>query len=318
MTEQEPITVVSTSRSDASRKAFDQQAALAQSAFDQKMISVGNLAAGIAHEINTPMQYISDNICFLQEACQDLRNLLIKYQGLTVRLRSGEGTEESLGEIEKFIEQIDIDYLMQEIPNATVQARAGIQRVTNIVAAMKTFSHPGSSQRTEVNINKALENTLALTINEWKYVAQIKTNYEQNLPSVHGFSSELDQVFLNLLMNAVQAMKSKHKETGEKGLLKVETRLAQAQVEVKISDSGIGVPAELQQDIFKPFVTTKEPGRGTGQGLAIAYSIVKEKHNGEIDFESEPGKGTTFKITLPLNSTRNSQYDEQASTPVCG
>jgi len=244
---------------------------------------VGRLAAGIAHEINTPIQYVGDNLEFLGEAIGVFRER-IEGGG------SGGGVSDD-----------DVSFYLEESPKAISQAREGVARVAGIVRAMKAFSHPGSGEKTLGNLNQDLLNTITVSRNEWKYVADLKTELDDNLPPVPCYPGELNQVYLNLIVNAAHAIGDKvDREKGEKGLITVATRLDGDWVEIRISDTGTGIPESVRERVFDPFFTTKEVGKGTGQGLAIARDVIVNKHGGTITFETEEGKGTTFIIRLPL------------------
>lgn len=266
-----------------------------------KMESIGRLAAGIAHEINTPTQYVGDNIRFLQDAMRDLVNLLQRFRNLLDRLKQGTVSDEQIAELEQAIEYADLEYLLEEIPKAIAQSLEGVDRVAKIVRAMKEFSHPGPAEMTTVDLNHALESTITVARNEWKYVADMVTDFDPNLPPVPCLPGEMNQVFLNIIVNAAHAIADVVGGGVEgKGTITVSTRALSDWVEIRISDTGTGIPEAIRSKIFDPFFTTKQVGKGTGQGLAYAHSVV-EKHKGIITFETEEGKGTTFIIRLPLH-----------------
>ncbi len=272
----------------------------------QKLESVGRLATGIAHEINTPIQFIGDNTTFLKEAFSEQENFFKNFDILMEAATKGDISLKLIQEIEKDLEDIDIKYLRDEIPVAILQMLEGIQRISEIVQAMKEYAHPGVLEKQDVDINMALNSTLTVARNEWRLVADIKTEYNPGLPLVSCFAGELKQVFLNLIVNAVHAItETLEKNNGEKGLLTIKTRLADNWVEIDISDTGTGIPTKAQDKIFDPFFTTKEVGKGTGQGLSLAYNIIVQKHGGTIDFKTESGKGTTFTVRLPLYPDKN-------------
>lgn len=262
----------------------------------QKLESIGQLAAGIAHEINTPTQYVGDNIHFLQDAFSDLQRLLQQYDALLDALSPAAQTREAL---DTLIAEIDLHYLLEEIPLAISQSLEGVQRIASIVAAMKEFSHPGGEDKVAVDINKALENTATVARNEWKYVAELELNLEPDLPLVACLPGEMNQVFLNLIVNAAHAIGELQRE--EKGRIAITTRRDGEWVEICIRDTGCGISPEIQDRVFDPFFTTKGVGKGTGQGLSIAHNVVVSKHGGTISFTSDAGKGTTFTIRLPLH-----------------
>jgi PAS domain S-box-containing protein len=268
-----------------------------------KLESIGQLAAGIAHEINTPTQYIGDNTRFLQDAFGSLASLLPEYQKLITAAKSGTLTAELVCEVEAAAEQADMAYLVAEIPRAIQQSLEGVDRVSKIVRAMKDFSHPGVTEKTMVDINQAIDSTITVARNEWKYVAELVTDFDPALPLVCCQPGEFNQVILNILVNAAHAIGDSLKpESGDKGQITVSTRRAGSAAEIRISDTGCGIPEQARTKIFEPFYTTKEVGKGTGQGLAIARSVVVDKHGGSIDFESKVGQGTTFIIRLPLEA----------------
>ena len=264
----------------------------------QKLESVGRLAAGIAHEINTPIQFVSDNAHFLKESFESLRSILGKYQEFRDAVAGGSFSQGVLAELHGAEEESDCDYLMQEIPNAITHTLEGVDRVATIVRAMKEFAHPESKEMVAADLNKALLSTMTVARNELKYVADIATEFG-DIPMVVCNVGDLNQVFLNLLVNAAHAIGEVVK-SGEKGRIHVRTASDCNQVVISISDTGAGIPEAIRSKIFDPFFTTKEVGRGTGQGLAIARSVVVDRHKGSLTFESEVGKGTTFHIRLPL------------------
>lgn len=266
----------------------------------QKLEAIGQLAAGIAHEINTPVQYIGDNLSFLQDSCiaaskhLELVSSLLKEPGfpqeLALKVRNSESST-------------DLAFLMEEIPKALTQSIEGVARIAEIVLAMKEFSHPGG-EKAFTDLNKSLMTTATISRNEWKYVAELKTDLSKNLPLVPCLPGEINQVFLNIIVNAAHAIGEVVGNSGQKGLISIKTLLAGEMAEIRIFDTGAGVPASIRDRIFEPFFTTKAVGKGTGQGLPIARSIVVQKHGGELLFESEPGKGTTFIIRLPLKAPK--------------
>jgi PAS domain S-box-containing protein len=275
----------------------------------QKMESIGQLAAGIAHEINTPTQYVGDNLNFLQEAFSDLSEVTQRLLALRKAVDGLAETEELCSEIDALLEEADVDYLNEEVPEAIEQSLEGVKRVASIVRAMKEFSHPGSAQKTPVNLNSALESTVTVARNEWKYVADVDFDLTPDLPDVACLPDEINQVFLNILVNASQAIGEVVGQSGEKGRIHVETRCDNGSAVVRISDTGAGIPKDCQKRIFDPFFTTKPVGKGTGQGLAIAHSVIVDKHEGSLTFDSAPGEGTTFIIKIPLKPPKRKRGD---------
>jgi len=286
-------------RAEETRQAMEVQMRHAQ-----KMESIGQLAAGIAHEINTPTQYIGDNTRFLKDAFKDLINVLESHQRLLPAARQHQITEALLGKAEAQLQQADMDYLTQEIPNAIQQSLEGVDRVTKIVRAMKDFSHPGSDEKTPLDLNHAIDSTLTVCHNEWRYVAEVVTEFDPSLPLVPCLPGEINQTILNLIVNAAHAIGDVVGDGSKgKGSIRVTTRRDGPWVEIRIRDSGTGIPEKARAKVFDPFFTTKGLGKGTGQGLAIAHAVVVEKHGGTITFETETGMGTTFTIRLPLTAS---------------
>ncbi len=267
-----------------------------QLATAQKLESIGQLAAGVAHEINTPVQYIGDNLRFLQEAYQSSHRVMLTYQGAFKQLDPQ--TQAALQQVE---EDADANYFAEEIPHAIRQAVESIDRVTHIVRAMKDFSHPGTTDKVPTDMNRALQSTLTVARNEWKYIADLATDFDPDLPLVFCLPAELNQVYLNMIVNAAHAIGDVlGGDSGAKGTLTVSTRCDGEWVEVSIGDTGSGMTEEVKARIFDPFFTTKPVGRGTGQGLSICHNVIIEKHGGSIAVDTAPGRGTTFTIRLPI------------------
>ena len=270
----------------------------------QKLESIGQLAAGIAHEINTPTQYVSDNTRFLEEAFHDLGQLIEIRSHLIDSAGKNPIPPERFKEAQELAESIDLDYLTEEIPKAIKQSREGLQRISTIVRAMKEFSHPGVEEKTPIDINSAILSTVEVTRNEWKYHAEMVTELDASLPPIPCIPGEFNQVILNTIINAAHAIADvPGGGSAERGTITIRTLRSGDWVEISISDTGTGIPESIRSKIFDPFFTTKEVGKGTGQGLAIVYSVVTDKHGGSVDIESEIGKGTTFNIRLPLVSS---------------
>lgn len=271
------------------RKELERRLSLAQ-----KLESIGNLSAGIAHEINTPIQYLSDNLMFLSEAFEEMSIALKKHKEIC-QLYSKEKCEESF----LLWNKKDMDYLMEEVPSALFQSQDGVERITRIVQAMKRFSHPGMESKQMADINQALDNTAIICRNEWKYSADIVFDLATSLPLIPCFINDLNQVFLNILVNSAHSITSKMKGSDEKGIITIRTHFVRPWIIIEIEDTGEGIPEDILPKIFDPFFTTKEVGLGTGQGLTLCYSIITEKHGGTIEFSSELGTGTKCTIKLP-------------------
>ncbi|MDR4505699.1 MAG: ATP-binding protein [Candidatus Scalindua sp.] len=266
----------------------------------QKLEAIGQLAAGIAHEINTPTQYIRDNTSFLEEAFDSICKLLNRFSQLLELSKNQAVCSDLLAEIHSMIKEVDLEYLVEEIPEAIGQSQEGLKRVTEIVKAMKTFSHPGNEEVVPININEAIKSTITVARNEWKYVADMKTDFDPELPMIPCFPGEFNQVILNMIINATHAIEEvSNNEDEGKGLISISTHLNKDWAEIRIGDTGTGIPEKYRSKLFDPFFTTKEVGKGTGQGLAIAHSVIVGKHKGTISFETETGNGTTFIIRLP-------------------
>ncbi|MCG8028475.1 MAG: ATP-binding protein [Candidatus Thiodiazotropha taylori] len=284
-------------RKRADRERMDLERQLNQT---HKMEAVGQLAGGIAHEINTPIQYIGDNLKFIKESQQDMQNLLQDYAELSSKAKQQPELHAELEKIDETIEEIDLEYLTEETTNAIDQSITGASQVARIVLAMKEFAHPGGKDMALADLNRIVSNAVAVCKNEWKYVADTQLQLSDNLPDVKCLAGEVSQVVLNIIVNAAHAIEAAKRE--EKGTITITTELKDEKVEIRVSDTGTGIPEEAQAYVFNPFFTTKDVGRGTGQGLAIAQDIIVGKHQGELLFETEQGVGTTFIIRLPLTS----------------
>ncbi|MBU0973423.1 MAG: histidine kinase, partial [Proteobacteria bacterium] len=271
----------------------------AQAMQSEKMASIGQLAAGVAHEINNPIGFVGSNLEALSDYLKDYNTLLGYYQAMAAALGKvgADGLDPTvtalLEKIGQFEKKIEIDYLKEDIPDLLKDCIDGTSRVGKIVADLKNFAHPGNDKQMLMDINKGLESTLNVVANELKYKATVKREFG-NIPLVAAWPQKLNQVFMNILINAAQAI-------AEKGEIRIHTYVTGQDVKIAISDTGSGIsPANLPK-IFDPFFTTKAVGKGTGLGMNIAYNIIKE-HKGIIEVTSEIGKGTCFTITLPGKS----------------
>ena len=272
----------------------------------QKLESIGQLAAGIAHEINTPMQYVGDNIRFLRDAHEGLSGLFESVLRLCRHDGPNGAAFDPASVIEKIVHEArrgDLGYIHEEMPRAIQQSLEGVQHVSRIVKAMKDFSHPGTDTKVAVDLNRAVETTLTVARNELKYVADTVTELDPHLPLVPCLPGEVNQVLLNLLINAAHAIGDALPDREEsRGRITVSTKRIDDTVELRVSDTGTGIPDDVRSRIFEPFFTTKSVGRGTGQGLPLAHAVIVKKHGGEILFDTELGKGTTFIVRLPLTT----------------
>jgi PAS domain S-box-containing protein len=280
-----------------SRNVTDRRAREARVQEESKLESLGRLSAGLAHEINSPIQFVGDNARFLAEAYQDLIRIVLFYRAL---LDSADplGWEERRAQMRQAEEGIEFDYLQSEIPSAVKQTLQGIERVATIVRAMKTFSHPGHKEQVPANLTEAIEATVTVTRHQVNSVADLRLELAE-LPPVRCNIADLNQVFLNLIVNAADAIA----ETGEPGVITVTTRVDGDHVIIAISDTGAGIPDDVRPKIFDPFFTTKDVGKGSGQGLPLAHAVVHEGHGGTLTVDSTVGSGTTFTVRLPLDGT---------------
>lgn len=256
----------------------------------EKLAAVGQLAAGIAHEINTPAQYVGDNITAIRDFFGSFTRILDFYR----RILLESGQDDVLNKIRAEEEREDLAFILEDAPLAIEQSLEGMGQIVQIVQAMKGFSHIGQSRAAHININLALENTLLVARNSYKYLADIETQFE-DIPPIECFAGELNQVFLNILVNAAHAIEDSNKGRGK---IIIATSPTDEGIEIRFSDTGSGIPEPVRDRIFDPFFTTKDVGRGTGQGLNIAYRIIHEQHGGSLTFTTETNIGTTFIIRL--------------------
>lgn len=272
----------------------------------QKMELIGQLAAGMAHEINTPVQFVGDNLQFLKDTFGGLFKLLDTAIAFTETAADSQENKLFKKTLKEIISALEPDYVRKEIPSAINESIEGINTVARIVKAMKEFSHSGTDKLMLYDVNKALENTVVISRNEWKHVTEMETCLEENLPAAPCLPNELNQAFLNIIVNAAHAI-SEVADKNKKGIIRITTWSEPEWIVISISDTGTGIPQNIQDKVFSPFFTTKPVGEGTGQGLSIAYNSIVNRMGGKLEFKSEKGKGTTFFIKLK----RNSQTEEQ-------
>ncbi|MES9834761.1 MAG: ATP-binding protein [Candidatus Thiodiazotropha sp. DIVDIV] len=266
----------------------------------QKLQSIGQLAAGIAHEINTPIQYVGDNIRFLLDAFEDISDIIDEQNKVVEKARSNSVALDLIDHLDNAIDEVDLEYLQEEIPKSIQQTTDGIDRVATIVRAMKEFSHPGSDEKTLNDINKAIESTVTVARNVWKYHAEMSLELDPALPQVSCIPGPINEVILNIIVNAAHAIADKVGESNVMGNITISTGTDDNWAVIQIKDSGSGIPEEARNHVFDPFFTTKDVGKGTGQGLSLSHKIIVDQHDGELTFKTEMGVGTTFIIKLPL------------------
>ncbi len=254
-----------------------------------RLASVGQLAAGIAHEINTPIQYVGDNLRFFDTSIKGVADALKAVDAALAE------APEAKARVDAILEAADIPYLMEELPAAARQSLDGVEHVATIVRSMKEFSHPGSTAKVMTDLNRAVDSTLIVTTNEWKHTARIEKDLDPDLPKILCLPADVNQVLLNLIVNASHALEGRD----QPGVIRISTRSLADAVEIRIADNGPGVPETLRERVFDPFFTTKPVGKGTGQGLAIAMDVVVNKHGGRLSLEETEGGGATFVVRLP-------------------
>ena len=283
----------------------------------QKLEAIGQLSAGIAHEINTPMQYVQDNVEFLGDAMSRLTLVFDRYQDV-LACETEDNWQDLRQDMAQVIKNLNFDKLSGQVFEAITECREGVDRTVTILQAMKNFSHPGDSKREMVDLNKAIASTVAICRNRWKYSAVVDMQLEENLPTIMGYGSELNQALLNLIVNASDAVDERYGD-GTLGVITVRTRLLDNAVEIQVEDNGCGISDKTRDKIFTPFFTTKEIGKGTGQGLGIVRDVIVKLHHGEVKFDSQPDVGTKFTLTLPLSAAEEEQdssvEDQLIGTP---
>jgi signal transduction histidine kinase len=266
---------------------------------DQKLESLGRLSAGLAHEINTPIQFVGDNTRFLADSYRDMLELLLVYRECMAPALGEVAWPERTRRAQEAETDADIDYLASEIPAAVRQSLEGVERVASLVQAMKSFSYKDSSEQSYADLNEAVKTTLTVARNEVKYVADVVLDLGE-IPEVLCHRGDLNQVFLNLLVNAADALEGKT----ERGEIRISTAAVGSSVVIRFADNGCGIPEPIRQSIFDPFFTTKGVGKGTGQGLALARAVL-DKHSGSIEVQSVMGEGTEFILRLPIAGKRD-------------
>ncbi len=288
---------------DGERAALKQlREAQSQLLSAQKMEAIGSLAAGIAHEINTPIQFVSDNTTFVRDSLPPLSEAIQARGDLLARIGSDPAYETEVAEVNDLWRKNDCDFLIEELPEAMAETLEGAARVAEIVGAMKEFAHPGTQSKSSVDVNRVVTTTIQVSRNEWKYVSEVETELAEELPLLEGHAGPLGQCLLILLVNAAQAI-GEHRDVDEegKGTITIATSLRDGEIEIRVADDGPGIPPDIADRIFEPFFTTKDVGEGSGQGLSIARSVVVDKHGGRI-WVDEGAPGAVFVIRLPLST----------------
>ena len=264
---------------------------------------VGQLAAGIAHEINTPVQYIGDNLRYVSEQLEILIKLVQHYQGLSELIKSDDVLHRRYLEIQKFSQENDIDFLAEEVPAALSQSMMGVETIAAIVRSMRSLVHAGTREKVSTNVNEAIETAVLMSKGSWKHCLDLTTELGADLPRVLCYEGELGQVLINLIINATHAIE----ETSKRGTIRISSFIYKKSVGIQVQDSGTGIPVEIQHRIFDPFFSSKDIGKGTGQGLAFAHASIVERSNGALFFETAEGEGTTFHIYLPMELASTDQ-----------
>ncbi len=280
--------------------------------------SMGQLAAGIVHEINTPIQFIGDNLQFLGESFEQILDLMKRYRRTAEEAASRSAGSPATHQAVQAPDPSDFDFLQQEIPLAIRQSVDGIRHVTAIVTAMRDFSHIDERRMAPSDVNKAIKSTLIIVHHQLKYLAEVETDLDPDLPMVMCCIDDLNQVFINLLINAAHAVGDVVGEHGtQKGIIRVATRRDDASIVITIADTGAGIPEEVQKRMFEPFFTTKGHDKGTGQGLLYVKTIVVDKHHGTLTWDSKPGRGTTFIVRIPIEQKTRKTDEPVQTNPVC-
>jgi len=261
----------------------------------QKLEAIGTLSGGIAHELNTPIQFIGDNLSFIASTSEELLSLARQYEAFLDELEKNGCADPAIAKAREAASAADIDFVREEVPLAIEQSIDGVKQMAEIVGAMKEFSHPKLNEKSIVDVNHALERAAIIARSEWKDAATIAWELQPGTVNAYLNEAELNQILLNILVNAAHAIESAERGHGE---IRIATRSTEKVVHISVSDNGIGIPKQNRDKVFEQFFTTKSVGKGTGQGLALCYDVVVNRNNGRLYFESKPGQGTTFHIEL--------------------
>ncbi|MEZ5931703.1 MAG: sensor histidine kinase [Alphaproteobacteria bacterium] len=265
-----------------------------------QLATLGTMASGIAHEINTPIQFIGDNLQFINDSFGAVDRLLGCYASLHEAALAAGLLDRETAMLSAALEEAELDFLRDELSGAIEQSLAGIQQVARIASAMKSFARRGSAEKEMADINQAIDMTATICRNEWKYDADLELDLDPGLPRMSCHIGALSQVWLNLIVNAAHAIKARPDR--ERGLITIKTSSDNGWIRVTVADNGTGIPDQLRERVFEPFFSTKDAGEGSGQGLSICRKIVGEQHGGGIELSTEVGRGSTFTVSLPLEA----------------
>lgn len=267
----------------------------------QRLRAMGEISAGIAHEINTPIQFVTDNMRFLSKATTDLLHYVSLASAALKEHPAGAGAPDSVAAARDAKKKQDLAFLEKEIAGAVAQSLEGLEQVASIARAMHDLAHMGSpGEKSPVDINTIARSAMTVARNEWKYVAEVAYDLDPLLPPVPCYRGDISQVLLNLITNAAQAIEDVVGNSGKKGKITLSTRQDGTSAFITVRDTGTGIPEAVRPQIFELFFTTKKAGEGSGQGLSIARTLIVKKHGGDLTFETEIGTGTAFTICLPL------------------
>ncbi|MBL4770260.1 MAG: PAS domain-containing protein [Planctomycetes bacterium] len=295
------LMIVSTNTTERVMAERDKERIEAQLSEARKLEALGTMAAGLAHEINTPAQFIGANTQFLQTTFGELTPLLQTAEQLAESVCGGGDSIHLAEELRSAMSMVDVSFLTGEVPRAIDESLHGVEMVRKIAWSMNAFSSDGNMDKIEVDLNRVVESSVTVAANEWRYVADMEMDLDPELPLVRCLQGGFSQVILNLVVNAAHAIADKVRETDtEKGTIKIQTKRIGEMVEIRVTDSGTGIPEDARGRIFDPFFTTKSLGKGLGQGLSLAHSVVVREHGGSLTFETVVGEGTTFTIRLPI------------------
>ncbi len=278
----------------------------------ERLATIGRLAAGVAHEIATPVQFVGDSVQFLRDAITDFAAVIAALRRVRQAVADGADPGEAARAAVAAEDAADLDYLIDNAPRAVESCVEGLDRVSAIVRSLKEFAHPQQSAMASADLNHIVGSTLTLARNEYKYVADLETSFGE-LPPVTCVAGSISQVVLNLVVNAAHAVSDVIKAGGGKGRITVSTHVEGGHAVITVRDSGGGIADDVRPHIFEPFYTTKAVGKGTGQGLALAWSIVAGDHAGAIDVESAPGQGATFRVRLPISGRAAARLTAEAA-----